>query len=211
MNELLEKFKALSLPKKIGIAAGSLLLVVILFWQYLYSPISKQKTELSEKVDTLQGQIAQQQRIIRNLPIIQAEVRTLDDKLAQVLKELPDKREIPDLLTSISDLAVEAGLEISKFTPRGESPQDFYSEVPVDIVVEGTFHQLATFFDEVGRLQRIVNINNVSVGVLGQKPGGGKIPIRSNCTATTFRYLDESERSRSQEGEGGDQKKRRET
>lgn len=205
MNQIVEKFNELSIKKRMAVLAGSLVAVFVVFWQYFYAPLSTQHAELLEKTEALNSQIAQQQRIIKNLPQIKIEVNNLNDKLNVVLKELPDRREIPDLLTSISDLAVEAGLEISKFTPRGEVQQEFYSEVPVDVVVEGTFHQLATFFDEVGHLQRIVNIDNVAIGVLGQRPG--KMTIRGTCTATTFRYLDESERQK--QTEGGDQRRRR--
>ena len=71
--------------------------------------------------------------------------------------------------------------------------KDFYAEVPVSIAVDGTYHQVATFFDEVGHLSRIVNINQITM----KEPvvGDAQVQVKVGCTATTFRYLDEAERA----------------
>src|SRR3989338_11045492 len=87
----------------------------------------------------------------------------LDGRLKEAVAQLPDRKEIPDLLSSISNKVKESGLDILIFRPRAENIQEFYAEIPVDIVVKGGFHSVATFFDEVGRLNRLVNIANIEL------------------------------------------------
>lgn len=191
-NVAVDKFLELSLTKKILIWVVSLVFLFYLFWQFVYSEMSNEVFELEDKLERLSSQITQQQRIVKKLPQIKAEVALLDEKLQEALKELPDKREIPDLLSSVSNLALESGLEVASFTPKGERMKDFYAEVPVSIEVDGTFHQLATFFDEVGQLQRIVNISDITVSLMAAEQN--EVAIKGTCSATTFRYLDENER-----------------
>ena len=83
--------------------------------------------------------------------------RDLEIKKAQ----LPDKKEIPQLLTTISSLGKESGLNFLLFRPKPEVPKEFYAEIPVEIQVEGSYHEVASFFSRVGNLDRIVNITNV--------------------------------------------------
>lgn len=207
MNAVIEKFLALSMTKKLLIWIGSLLFLFYLFWQFVYSEMGTQIFELEEELERVSSQITQQHRIVKKLPKIKAEVAALDEKLGDALKELPDQREIPDLLSSVSNLALESGLEVSKFTPRGEQRRDFYAEVPVSITVEGTYHQLATFFDEVGQLRRIVNIQDIKVRQL--RKGQSAVYIKGECTATTFRYLDDGERGGGGEGDGKRRRRRK--
>lgn len=204
MNEFIDKVMERPLSHRIGFWVLSLALLTFIFWQYFYSSKSEELGKLREKVDTLQTQISQEQRLARNLPKVREEVKELDVKLKFALQELPDAREIPDLLSSISDLAMDSGLEVSLFKPKSENFKDFYAEVPVSVSVEGTFHQVVTFFDEVGHLPRIVNINSITVR--DPKVTESEVKVVVDCLATTFRYLEEEERVKRQQS---DKKKRR--
>jgi len=126
--------------------------------------------------------------------------------LKSALQELPDNREIPDLLSSISSLARDAGLAVPLFKTEPESFREFYAEVPVSISVEGTYHQIATFFDEVGHLPRIVNINQIIIRE--PRVGDSQVSVKSECVATTFRYLEETERIQSADAEKGKRRKK---
>ena len=200
MNPVLETILNRPASHKIGIWVASIGLVGFLFWQYVYSAAATERGELTEKVDSLQTQIAHERRLVRNKDKIMKEVEELDVKLKFALQELPDEREIPDLLSSISNLARDAGLEVNLFRPRGEVRREFYAEVPVAITVEGTFHQVATFFDDVGQLSRVVNIDQITMGKPAIK--GENVIVNSSCVATTFRYLDEDERIGSEDEAG---------
>lgn len=171
----------------------SLALIGYLLYQFIHKQSAEELIELESKVEKLNDQILSEQRLARSLPLFRKEVRALETKLKLALQELPDRREIPDLLSSISSLAKNAGLEIGLFRPQLESKKEFYADVPVQISVSGGFHQVATFFDEVGKLNRIVNINRISMHDPVRTDLG--IKITADCVATTFRYLDEEERA----------------
>ena len=128
----------------------------------------------------------------------------LNFELDKALKELPDKKEIDQLLLKVSDRAKDSGLDIKLFKPRPEEKRDFYAAVPVDIEASGSYHQVATFFDEVGHLDRIVNLDNLAISdpIVDKK----NVTLKTTVTATAFRFLDESERPQVEEQK---EKKRR--
>ena len=130
--------------------------------------------------------------LVARLPEAEKKVKELDILLKKALQELPDSRDIPQLLTRISDKAKDAGLEILLFKPAGESKKDFYAEVPVQIEVEGSFHQVATFFDEVGHMERIVNVSKYNLAD-PQTDRNKKVSLKTSLTATAFRFLTEEE------------------
>ena len=119
------------------------------------------------------------------------EVSHLEGELQKALQELPDSREIPQLLERISDKARDSGLDVRLFRPQIEQLRDFYAEVPVDIEVSGTYHQVASFFDEVGHMERIVNLGTLSMSE-PKKTNVGQI-LKTTVVATSFRFVDESE------------------
>jgi type IV pilus assembly protein PilO len=129
-----------------------------------------------------------------NLPRLKKDLQQLDAELKKAVAQLPDKKEIPDLLRNISAKAQQAGLAILLFRPRPETYQEFYAEVPVDITVKGNFHNTVGFFDEVGRLNRLVNINNI--GFKNPTMTGDNIVLETTSVATAFRFLDEAERKK---------------
>lgn len=191
MNPIIENFLERPASHKVGFWILSLLILLGICWQYvLQEPVNKRET-LATSIEDLENKIIEQQRIARELPRFKEEVTHFDKKLELALLELPDKKEISDLLTSISVLAVDTGLEIIKFQPKREAIKDFYAAVPVAIELEGTFHQLATFFDEVGRLSRIVNIDGITIDIITETKT--EVVIRASCEATTFRYLTDDE------------------
>ena len=80
------------------------------------------------------------------------------------------------------------------FRPRAETYQEFYAEVPVDITVKGNFHNTVSFFDEVGRLSRLINIDNI--GFKNPTVSGDSVVLETTSIATAFRFLDEAERKK---------------
>jgi type IV pilus assembly protein PilO len=183
-----------------------LLLVVGGYFQVFYKAVATEHGELKEEVETLETQISHEQRLARDLPRVRREVKELDTKLKFAMAQLPDKREIPQLLASISDLATGAGLDVGLFKPKPDNFKEFYVEVPVSISVEGTFHQVVTFFDEVSQLDRIVNISNIAFRE--PKIKDGNVRIKSDCLATTFRFMDEEERAKRDSSKKGKKRRR---
>jgi type IV pilus assembly protein PilO len=207
MSPAIDDFFERPLTHKLGLLAGIVLFTCYIFWQFFYKEPFEKLDVASTHVADLEGQIVIERKLSRDLPRLRKEVEALDTKLAKVLKQLPDKREIPELLSSISGLARESGLEVALFRPNPERIKDFYAEVPVSVLVEGTYHEIATFFDEVGRLSRIVNIDQISVSAPKVSPE--KVILKADCSVTTFRFLDESERVQNSDKEESQKKKRR--
>lgn len=191
MNPMVEK--VLKLPNKQKIALLFLVMVAVgaAFYYGIQQPKYKQLKELQVKLNDLQNQIQESKKIADNLPRLKKEYEQLQIELASALTELPNQKEIPSLLTSITNVGKGAGLDFLVFRPKPEEPKDFYSAVPVDISVSGSFYNVANFFVAVSNLPRIVNINNVSVSDI--KDVGGRTMMKVNCLATTFRFLEKKE------------------
>ncbi len=112
---------------------------------------------------------------------------------------LPEKSEIPSLLTGISASGHQAGLEFLLFQPKAEEKKGFYAEIPVSIKVKGNYHFIATFFDKVARLFRIVNITDIRMRA---EPGTNT--LNASCTAVTYRFIEaESGKKKGKKGKKG--------
>ncbi|MBI2361261.1 MAG: type 4a pilus biogenesis protein PilO [Deltaproteobacteria bacterium] len=194
MKELLNRILALPRQQRIGILAGLVIALLVLDYFFLYSPQSVKIAHLRENIENVQKERDKKRKLTANLPRLEQQLKELDGILKMAVAQLPDRKEIPDLLSSVSSNARQAGLEILIFRPRGENYQEFYAEIPVDIVVRGGFHELVTFFDEVGRLNRLVNMHNIEMR--NAKAQGDRISMDVSALATTYRFLDEKERSR---------------
>lgn len=207
MHPQIEEFMQRPRSHLIGVWVGTLALIALLYWQYSYAPLDKEYTQLSEKFEELSQQVADESRRVRSLDKLKERMKELDIKLKAALEELPDRQQADKLLREVSELATMSGLRVLSFSnPREGVKRDFYEEIASALTVQGTYHQLATFFDEVAHKSRIVNINNLQLAdpVVTES----EVQIKTDCVATTFRYLDESERSAGQGG-GGDKKRRR--
>lgn len=185
--------KILKLPTKqkiIILVLVSVIEAAALVW-FLYLPKHKELAGLKVELTRLQDEITEKTRIANNLPKLQAEYNQLNQELAQALTELPNSKEIPSLLTSITALGKSAGLDFLTFRPKAEVPKDFYADVPVDIVVSGSYFSVANFFAAVANLPRIVNITNVTFSDI--KSVNNRMMTKVTCLATTFRFLDKKE------------------
>jgi len=208
MNELIEQFVRLPRAQKL---VGLVLLYGLvggLYWYFGYAP----------KVEELQGLQATHRKLVDERNKIQAtadnldrfklEVEALNEDLNKALKELPNDREIAKLLRRVSTIGKKIGLEFLRFAPLSEVMEDFYAQVPVKMEVSGSFHEVAMFFDRIGKLSRIVNINDIQMS--GPDERGGKIIMKTSGLATTYRFIDEKEMaSQSKKGKKGKKGRRR--
>lgn len=150
--------------------------------------MSQTLNDLDSKYSKLESKLQEDRRIASNLPKFKAEFEKLQEQLNDALAELPNKKEIPSLLTSIAGLAKEDGLEVLSFKPKGEIKKGFYAEVPVELELRGAYHEVAMFFYDVGQLARIVNINNLQMGKAKMVAGRNVLSIK--CLATTFMFVE---------------------
>ena len=191
MDQRLQKIA--KLPTKQKLAMLALLLIVVgagMFFGLLKPKLDTLK-EVQGKLDGLRAQVADAKKTADNLPHFKKEYAQLQAELEKALTELPNQKEIPSLLTTITTAGKSVGRDFLLFRPKAEEPKDFYAAVPVDISIAGTFYNVANFFVEVSNLKRIVNISNVVFSDI--KSASGRITVRVNCLATTFRFLEKKE------------------
>lgn len=188
-----DKIARLPNKQKIIILVALLLAVAALSFFFLLKPKYAELNDLKVKLDTLQQQIQKDRQVAANLPLLLKEYDKLNRELAAALTELPNQKEIPALLTSVTDEGKKAGLDFLVFKPGTEVKLDFYASVPVDITVAGSFKSVGDFFAAVGSLPRIVNISNVNFSDI--KSAGDRTGLKVTCLATTFRFLDKKEQN----------------
>jgi len=198
MNSRIDKI--LNLP--IYLHALIMLIVMALlgagFYFLIYQKQVEQHKSLLSKQRSVQIKLKKNQKIANNLAVYRAEYTKMKIELDAALDELPLKKEIPNLLTNIGNMAKEKGLEVLRFKPNGEKVKGFYAEVPVTLKLSGSYHQTAAFFDAVGKMERIVNIQNLSMG--GAKNVAGKNTLGIDCRAVTFRFVQKADKKKGKKG-----------
>jgi type IV pilus assembly protein PilO len=126
-----------------------------------------------------------------NLEAYEEQLAEMRESFGAMLRQLPNKTEVADLLVDVSQTGLASGLEFVLFKPQGEIPQEFYAELPIQIKVTGNYHEFGNFISGVAALPRIVTLHNINITNTGT-PGEGKLSM--DLTAKTYRYLEESER-----------------
>jgi len=174
--------------------AGALVLVGFIDWSYWYGPRQTDLAELRTQVAQRRTELDLRRAKTNARDAAERELRELGAELRRAQARLPDQREIADLLSNVAASGRAAGLDITLFRQKPEVYHDFYAEVPVEMQMRGTYHDVATFLDRVKRLDRIVNVGDIQL----KKPTveGERVTLDAACTATTFRFLDEAERQR---------------
>jgi type IV pilus assembly protein PilO len=189
MHPQLEKALKLPLYQRCAIVAVLMVVIAAAFFYLLYLPEQEELERLTAQSQTLDTKLAEDRRIAANLPKFKQEYEKMKEQLDQALTELPDSKEIPGLLSSIASLAKDNGLDVLRFKPGQERPSGFYAEVPIELKLAGSYHQLATFSQAIGDLTRIVNLNNLTIGT--PKIVDGKVQLSIDCLAVTYRFIDE--------------------
>jgi type IV pilus assembly protein PilO len=157
----------------------------LLYWRIS----TKQQANLAAKeahLAELQTKIQEGRAAKASLPQFREEVRRLELELDKLLRILPARRNTPDLLRRIRALTEQGNFDLLRFTPGVFADRDFYSEWPIAIDVRGTYHNLAMFFDRVGRFSRIINVENLGIGAFRQPRS--EHTISASFIAKTFIY-----------------------
>jgi type IV pilus assembly protein PilO len=136
----------------------------------------------------LDQDLTEKQAIANNLNEYRRERDQLDQRLREALAELPDDKRIDELLQALQERAVKAGLDILTIEPQPQVNEGFYARIPVPMTVEGDYHEVATFLDSIGRLQRIVNVNNLSFDQ--PRDQNGRVVLSAKFLATTFMFVE---------------------
>ena len=197
-------------PKKIGswpIAPkfGTLLIVLLLIvgasywfdWQHQIDQINAEKA----KEEQLRSTFIDKKKQAINLDAYLQQKTDIEKQFGALLKQLPGKSEMDALLTDINQAGLGRGLQFELFKPAsGESIKDFYAELPITIKITGNYHDIGAFASDIGKLSRIVTLNDIGL----QSTKGGTLTM--DATARTFRYLDEAEISQQRKAAAKDKK-----
>ncbi len=184
-GSFIAKIESLSKIQRILIFVSIFVLIIVIFVFVLYKPKLANITKLKKELGGLEKKLVVAKKNAADLEKFQAMMEEAEVQFKTAMKALPEKEEIPSLLTSISSSGQDVGLEFLLFEPKGEVRKEFYAEIPVAMQVVGGYHDLAIFFDKVARLSRIVNIKNISMGRIKDTQ-----QLNTTCTAVTYKFVE---------------------
>ena len=184
----IEKLGKLPRTYRLAMLPAIAVIVIAAYAYLLYMPAKTTLTAAREQQLQLQRKLSEVRSVAANEEAVKAEIAVLEKKLAVALRQLPDSKELPVLLTDITSLGKNAGLDFRAFRPQAEVRRDFYAEVPIEIEFLGRFHDVAMFFDEISRLPRIVNIGQLDITIAQQNTVDTMLNVKGS--ATTFRFVE---------------------
>jgi type IV pilus assembly protein PilO len=188
-------------PKKVLILVAILVAIAGLYLYALIIPIQDELKVAKRELSKLEQELNNSKAIARELPKFKEQVGRLNEELKNALTQLPNEKEIPEILKTISSLGKESGLEFTLFRPKPEAPQQFYAKVPIELVALGNYHNVGIFFDKVSKLPRIINVIDFNMARAKDIKGKGdrELLLRTSCMINTYRFIEKkSEEKRSE-------------
>lgn len=158
-------------------------LAVFGFWNFYVSDVQADIKTREARLVGLRADVAKGVATARRLPQFQADVAELEGRLQNLRAVLPEEKDVADILRRVQGLATQSNLTIQRFTPQEPKQEAMYAALPYRLKAEGTFHDLAFFFDRISRFPRIINVGEISIKA---KQTPGPATIEAECTATTF-------------------------
>ena len=158
------------------------------FYYYLEMPMRTEMAARQMQLTALRADISKGLATAKKLPEFRSQVADLESRLENLKAVLPEEKDASDLLRRMQTEAVRSNLEIKSFKPSPTVTKQLHAEWPIALELEGTYHNLAMFFDRVGRFTRIVNISGLDIR--GKEKPEPNATIRATCVATTFVLLD---------------------
>ena len=202
-NPILNKLEQLSKVQRIAIWAGVLILLIGAFVYFSYLPKFKKIDQLKANLTRIEKELEIAKNNARQLNEFRKKMQDAEEQFKIVMRALPENEEIPTLLTGISKAGTDSGLNFILFQPKPDETKDFYAEIPVAMTVTGDYHGVATFFESVAGLNRIVNIRNIDM-----KPDKESTNLTTTCTAVTYKFIEASDEQPEASGKSKKKKKR---
>lgn len=171
-------------------------IIIALFTFLFIMPALEERKALNEEIGKQKTEIASLERNSSRLPALKAENKRLEDRLSELQLQLPEEKEVSGLLKQVSELGIKSGLQVVSWRPgtRGVHPSKEVYEIPVEVVMRGTYHKFGQFFSNITTLNRIVNIFNISM-----RPGSFGLDV--SFTSTTYSQIPEKEKKELQKKE----------
>ena len=195
-NQYLEEFRQLNpkdpgtwplVPKIVVLIAILILIPVAGFFLDTQNQLDQLEAGRAQEVK-LKDDYLNKKRLAINIDLYKQQLREIDTQFGALLKQLPNKSQMDALLVDINQAGLGRGLQFDLFKPAAsETSREFYNELPIQVRVTGTYHDMGAFASDVGQLSRIVTLNDVTIST--QKDGN----LVMDATARTFRYLSDEE------------------
>ncbi|ADV26554.1 hypothetical protein Psesu_0701 [Pseudoxanthomonas suwonensis 11-1] len=184
-------------------------LIMTVAWFALISGKRDELVRLEGDEVKLRAAFEEEQGKAANLEPLRQQLAQMEQVLQQMLRQLPSKTEMPDLIVDISQTALSSGLSNDLFKPMGEIPREFYAEKPIQLRMVGNYHQFGAFVSGVASLPRVVILTMHDISLKPKDRGGitraGALELSG--TVKTYRYLDENEMPRVEPAAKGGKKK----
>lgn len=159
-------------------------LAVFGFWNFYVAEVQADIETRQTRLIALRADVSKGVATARRLPQFQADVTQLEAKLENLRAVLPEEKDVADILRRVQGLATESNLTIQRFTPQDPKQEGMYASLPYKLKAEGTFHDLASFFDRISKFPRIINVGEINIKA--KQASGDGSTIEAECTATTF-------------------------
>ncbi len=172
---------------RVAVYVGLLVATLAAFWWFDWQELTDTLTQReAEEVQLRESWVGKKRQAV-NLEEHKRQLAEIDRQFGALLKQLPNRAEMDSLLSDINQAGLGRGLQFELFKPGADVIKDFYAEMPIDIRVTGTYHDLGEFASDVARMPRIVTLNDVALSA----DKDGKLKLEAK--AVTYRYLDEEE------------------
>lgn len=185
-GSVLDKLNKVPTAIKVIVLVVAVIGVVAGFHFTRWAPLDEEAEALTAKRGQLERRYKEQKAVADNLSTFQENTRKLEEDLQTALEQLPRDPEIPNLLRDIFMLGRKSGVDFKTFEPQGIRQQRLYAELPIRLQISGGYHEIAVFFDRIGKLSRIVNVSNLDVS--SSTNDEDETMVNVNCVATTFMF-----------------------
>ncbi len=173
---------------QVGLFVVLALAGVGVFYYFYVMPAEAEMATRQQRLDGLKVEIAKAQSTANQLNQFRQQVAELEGRLEGLKAVLPEQKDVADLLRRIQTLATQSNLAIRGFKPAASVTKDLHAEWPIALQLDGTYHNLAMFFDRVSKFSRIINVNNISIQAKEKPEPSSTITVE--CVATTFVLLE---------------------
>ncbi len=190
MEAFFDSINSWSRAKRIGVCVALVGLIVAGFYLGSYKPRQERMARLKTDLVRLESRMRTLRSKAAQLDKFKEELAESERSLKLAMQALPDKKEIPSLLSNISQSGHDAGLEFLLFEPKPEQLKNFYAEIPVQMKIKGGYHDVAHFFETVAGLPRIVNIRDITIAI--KKAGQ---PLETTCKAVTYKFVETQQKA----------------
>jgi type IV pilus assembly protein PilO len=189
MEKFLERYGKIPAKQRYAVMGVLVLGMIAGYYYFYHMEDGKKLGEMQQEYTKLEAERAEKQAYVDNLAKYEARLNELQQDLNVARSQLPDAADVPQLLAQLGNKARQSGLTIVNFEPKGESVKEFVADLTFAMQVKGSYHEVGTFIDSVGKLDRIVNVAGLSLE--NPKTLNKKILVDAKFTLSTYRFIGE--------------------